>query len=74
MQQYHPEIVAIAMLVVSWLVRLSQAHGIAIDQETHDNLLLATAYLITWAYRKWFAEPQPCKPQAENDNTKGVPL
>ena len=56
------------MFIVSWLVHFSQAHGVAIDQDTHDNLLMATAYLITWAYRKWFADPKPPQPAAENDN------
>jgi hypothetical protein len=70
---YHPEIVGIAMFMVSWLVHFSQAHGVTVSQDTEDGLIMATAYLLLWVKRRWFHGVEAIEPAATNDNERKQP-
>jgi hypothetical protein len=70
---YHPEIVAIAMLIVSWLVRVSEAHGVMVTQDTEDGLIMATAYVLLWAKRRWFKPVMAAPSLPNNDNERKQP-
>lgn len=66
--KFYPEVAGVAMFLVSWLVHASQAHGVPVSQTTEDCLIMATAYLIMWAKRRWFSTPKVPNPAAHNDN------
>jgi hypothetical protein len=63
MRSLLPEVMAAAMVVVALL-----AHGAAFGETTVERLIMATAYMVAWTHRRWFADPQMPEPTAENDN------
>jgi len=66
--RYHPEITLIAIYLVSWLVKYSNAHGVPVDKDTSDAFIMCTVYLILWTKRWFFGVQKINQPSPQNDN------
>jgi hypothetical protein len=73
--KYSAEIVAVAMLIMSFIADFAEKRGVMITQNEYAGLLGTTAYLVLRAdlilkylFSKWFPGAYP-----ENDNERKLP-
>jgi hypothetical protein len=69
MANIHPEIAAVAMLIVGFIAAFAQKHGVAISENEYAGLVGATGYVVQRACHRWLgvdAEEDSKRPSSDD--------